>query len=461
MDVCLATNGKLTIRDRQKFFVFPFNVPPGTTALKIEFHYQPGAVEKIHNLLTLTLIDPQGFRGAAHRWQVDQTVQISAGAATPGFFAGVLPAGEWQIEIDAHEICNDGDKTGWCEYSLTISTESGSTLAEIAPSCRGELPPAVIHQKPGWYRGDLHSHSLHCDGANTIEEMAAAARQAGLDFLAFTGHNTTAWMETENRFPPGFLPIRGMECTTYFGHANALGVNRWIDWRTQDRVFGLSAIADRVHQVDGALFILNHPCAVGNPFCTGCHLDFGGVDFRKVDGIEIWNGTWQCRGGYNEANLEFWNSLLNQGYRLAAVSGVDAHNARVYSEPGNPWNCVFASGLSEAGVLEAIRMGRVIISCGPNLSVRVAAENGFSTNLPGTQIPPCPVDLQVEVEGGSEPSSLWLVCDGQPVARKDIRTQPAKIEFNQVKPEKWCRLEVRVGDAPRGDLLAITNPFYW
>ncbi|HUT10007.1 MAG TPA: DNA polymerase/3'-5' exonuclease PolX [Thermoguttaceae bacterium] len=38
-------------------------------------------------------------------------------------------------------------------------------------------------------RGDLHMHSTSSDGANSVEEMAAAARQRGLKYIAVTEHS--------------------------------------------------------------------------------------------------------------------------------------------------------------------------------------------------------------------------------------------------------------------------------
>jgi DNA polymerase (family 10) len=38
-------------------------------------------------------------------------------------------------------------------------------------------------------RGDLHAHTRATDGHNTLEEMAAAARAAGLEYLAITEHS--------------------------------------------------------------------------------------------------------------------------------------------------------------------------------------------------------------------------------------------------------------------------------
>jgi len=58
---------------------------------------------------------------------------------------------------------------------------------------RGEVRLAQEHRIPrlvelGDIKGDMHTHTLESDGANSIEEMADAAIKAGLDYFATTNH---------------------------------------------------------------------------------------------------------------------------------------------------------------------------------------------------------------------------------------------------------------------------------
>jgi len=70
-------------------------------------------------------------------------------------------------------------------------------LAYIPPELRenrGEIEAARDHRLPRLIelkdlRGDLHSHTDWSDGRNTLEEMIAAARQKGLQYLAVTEHS--------------------------------------------------------------------------------------------------------------------------------------------------------------------------------------------------------------------------------------------------------------------------------
>jgi hypothetical protein len=290
--------------------------------------------------------------------------------------------------------------------------------------------------------------------------MAQAAAARGLDFLALTSHNTLSWLQMEAAWPAGLLPIRGMECTTYFGHANTLGINGWIDWRTQGRVFGIRTIIEQAHQQD-ALFVLNHPCAIGNPQCTGCHWDYLGVDFSQVDGLEIWNGPWRTWDNYNPSALQLWTELLNTGFRITALAGTDNHQANQYAETDMPFVWVYADGLGEREILQALRGGRAFLSCGPELYFTARTPGGFETSLPGDQVPPAElISFVVEVRELAAPATLWPVADGIPGEPRHLEPPAGEVAIDGVWPRRWCRLELRAGNDPDGDLLVITNPLY-
>jgi DNA polymerase (family 10) len=70
-------------------------------------------------------------------------------------------------------------------------------MAWIPPELRedrGEIEAAQAHKLPKLIeranlRGDLHSHTTWTDGRATLEEMARAARDRGLEYLAVTDHS--------------------------------------------------------------------------------------------------------------------------------------------------------------------------------------------------------------------------------------------------------------------------------
>ena len=72
----------------------------------------------------------------------------------------------------------------------------------IPPELRenaGEIDAAAEHRLPklvelGNIRGDLHMHTTESDGRATLEEMAEAARERGLDYIAITDHSKSLAM---------------------------------------------------------------------------------------------------------------------------------------------------------------------------------------------------------------------------------------------------------------------------
>jgi len=70
-------------------------------------------------------------------------------------------------------------------------------LDYIPPELRenqGEIEAAAVHKLPALVteadlRGDVHMHTLATDGRNTIEEMAAAGRARGYQYIAITDHS--------------------------------------------------------------------------------------------------------------------------------------------------------------------------------------------------------------------------------------------------------------------------------
>jgi len=69
-----------------------------------------------------------------------------------------------------------------------IVPELREDRGEIEAAAAGTLPALV---ELGDLRGDLHSHTTASDGRASIEEMALAARERGLEYLAITDHSAS------------------------------------------------------------------------------------------------------------------------------------------------------------------------------------------------------------------------------------------------------------------------------
>jgi hypothetical protein len=457
---CLEVDAELTRRDRQRRRVFPFIVPDLATRLRVGFRYQPGEVDGIHNLLTISLFDPERFRGAAHRWDQSQTVIVDAGAATPGFVPGPLPSGRWQVELDAPEIVSDGRATGPCSLRIVVEVHHGPIPSQPTGTrdpWRLGTVAAAAGRGPRWYRGDLHSHSVHSDGDDTMAEMANAAASIGLDFRAATDHNTISqWLFDEPR-SDGFLHIRGVECTTYFGHANVLGTSDWIDWRDVSVEDGARSILAQA-AAQGAFAVVNHPSDRGYPVCTGCRWDFAPSDIQHFDAIEVWNGGWLDPATGNPEALALWTDQLMAGHTLTAVAGSDTHRASEYQRVDQPYTWVHAEALGEREILDGLRSGRAYLSCGPTLTFAARAAGDAVATLPGDRLPPGGFALRVDIARLAVPATLWLVADGSARRLGDVSPPGVTLQATATAGS-WWRLELR-GRGPDEPILTMTNPVY-
>src|SRR5262245_20871351 len=100
--MALSFVGILNSRELKRHIAYDFEVPPGTSQLRIRFEFTPLQVDGFDNQLSLTLFDPDGFRGAGHRGGALHEVVLSQAAATAGYIAGPVKPGIWQVVIDVH-----------------------------------------------------------------------------------------------------------------------------------------------------------------------------------------------------------------------------------------------------------------------------------------------------------------------------------------------------------------------
>ena len=205
--------------------------------------------------------------------------------------------GTWQLVLGPYTVAPQG-LAWWVEVTLGDGPPGPAFVPDPAPARAGG-------RGRGWYRGDLHTHTVHSDGTRTPAELAAAARAAGLDFVASTEHNTTsASLGWGGHAGPDLLVIDGEEVTTRDGHWLALGLppGAFVDWRYRAADGVLDRVLAGLHG-RGGLAVAAHP------FCPlpGCAWRFG---YRGLDAVEVWNGPWTPD---DEAALARWDRLLAAG----------------------------------------------------------------------------------------------------------------------------------------------------
>jgi PHP domain len=337
----------------------PVEVAPGTAALRVTLSYprDSGAV------LDLGCFGPSGFRG----WSggARSSFVISAAGATPGYLAGEVTAGLWDVAIGLYRVPAEGVAYEVTAEAIGAAEAAGWLPGAPAVPVPGERParralPAASGRR--WLAGDLHAHTVHSDGAMTVPELAAHAVSRGLDFLAVTDHNTVSHHRELGPASAayGVTLVPGQEVTTPRGHAGVLGDTGWIDFRTS-----ADAWLDAAER-GGGLMSINHPFA-------------GDVSWlhsmtRRPPLLEVWHWSWLD---------PTWTTPLSwwQAWDPSAipVGGSDWHRPGSDSPLGTPttWvECDDETGVE--GVLGGLRAGRVAISASRNGPVLLRHDGGFA-----------------------------------------------------------------------------------
>jgi hypothetical protein len=457
---------------RSPFLYLPFRVPPRTRRIHVSYDYSepvtapfgmgPGSVVDIgiFDSRGHDFVDAPGFRG----WSGTSKKEffITAADATPGYIRGPLFPGEWNILLGVDRIDPFGAR-----YDVTVTLDvgdRGEPEAEIRPISGGAPSASGATGRPRWVKGDLHCHTLHSDGENSVEDMVQHAIGLGLDYLAVTDHNTTTHHEELDRL--SHLPITlipGEEITTYFGHANTWGLREWIEFRCADEE-SIRRVQRHV-LAKGALISINHAKCVGPPWLFDA--------WEGYPAMEVWQAPWRF---YNWESLERWDGMLLAGERVVAVGGSDVHS--IPPKPprhphglANPCTWVYAEdGGSEESVLDGIRKGHVFVTDAPRgahlkLLADVDGDGVFEKMMGDTVEAPegKRVQFRVEVHGGMD-RRLWLVCDGVPLDIVPLSDVDTVFNFSlELSGRSYVRAELRGnrGRPERGEVIwAMTNPIW-
>ena len=98
-----------------------------------------------------------------------------------------LKLNEYGVYRGEERVAGDTEASVYAALGVAlIPPELREDRGEIAAAEGGALPPLITLAD---LRGDLHAHTVATDGSATIAAMAAAARAAGLSYLAITDHS--------------------------------------------------------------------------------------------------------------------------------------------------------------------------------------------------------------------------------------------------------------------------------
>lgn len=359
----LTLTGAITRADHQTYRELPFIVPVGTHRITIDFSYD----KENRTVIDLGLRDPNGQRG----WSGGNKTHIEIGDsdATPSYRPAPIQPGEWKLILGVPNI-REGQTSPY-KADITFSPKPGATKSQPA------YTPTTLAAVRGWRHGDFHMHTAHSDGSCDADGARIpcpsihtfdAARDAKLDFVSITDHNTItqiADIAAQQAAFPNTLLIPGTEITTFNGHANVIGNTDFLDFQLgSPRLPTLTKLFDQA-DATGAFVSVNHPGLPSGEVCMGCGWTVKDTDWSRVTAIEVANGS-SLRTGGPAAGLRFWDNLLQQGHRLTAIGGSDNHDATDRTgakQPpiGYPTTAVYSLALSTNAIIDGVKSGRVFI----------------------------------------------------------------------------------------------------
>jgi hypothetical protein len=489
--------GDLAGVDNQRWRLVPFEVPPGTTRITVDFDY---TTRDLRTTIDIGILGPDGFRGqdGFRGWSGGnkRSFTISATDATPSYLPGPIRPGQWNLLLGIPNIRQDSH----AQYTASVRFERGGTGQ--APAQFGP----VLRDQPGWYRGDLHMHTAHSDGSCLSRRQqrvpcpifltARTASERGLDFIAITDHNTISHADAIRELQPYFddlLLIPGREITTFHGHANLLGSVALLDFRVgSGEVPDWNVLLAKLEDTGGGVLSINHPVRSSGEQCMGCGwTPEGAIDYARIQAVEVVNGL---DADTPWSGIGFWQHLLDQGYELTALGGSDNHDAlqpaanvtdlrRPHDADapspetlsilqhnsgaiGTPTTVIYADELSQTGIVAAIRRGRVFIDVAGtrNRALDLTATAAGQVAHMGDALV-VPAGVTVHFEGrvnGVAGGEVEVILDGRRaflLQDPSIHSAAKSFDFlwHADGQRHWLRLDVR-DDASH--LALIGNPIY-
>jgi hypothetical protein len=473
-------SGQGTPAEIGQYLYLEFEVPAGTT--KIDFAYSyASAVGAAHvsgattgllfgSVIDIGVFDPDGYRGWSGSNKRNFSIAESASATTDSYIPGTLQEGTWKVELGVGWI-EPGDAL---DYQVTIDFSSSPVGTPFTPV---PYTPVVLSDQPGWYKGDLHCHSSHSDGSETLGDTLDYAHSRGLDFIAVTDHNAIShwlYLPEHQADYADMLLVYGVEVTAYTGHVNMFGVHEYIPYQGTAPGYDINEVIDQVHALGGYVSP-NHPFIPGIPnfpspgLIYGMGWGFVETDWSKVDFLEgingpTWPGSFQYIG--NLGNLALWDILQNMGYSIPIRGGSDDHRGGTgsgddYAPIGTPCTVVYAEELSEAAILEAIAAGHNYISTsgpdGPELYLEASSDK--TTVMMGDTIAANYVELTARVVNGQGMTLDLLAGGGGFFSHVGINVDSQDFTYSiDLEPGELAQYRAELWD--NRTLMAITNSIW-
>ncbi|HEX6161742.1 MAG TPA: CehA/McbA family metallohydrolase [Vicinamibacterales bacterium] len=348
-------------------------------------------------------------------------------------------------------------------------------------------------------RGAFHIHSNRSDGSGPVDEIAAAAARAGLQFIILTDHGDGTRPLDAPVYRSGVLTIDGVELNTTGGHFAAFGLPV-----SPYPIAGTPAdVIEDVHRL-GGFGVAAHP---GSPRSALSWQDWE----SRIDGVEWLNAdsewrdepripiaraltTYWFRGPQSMATLldrpvsvlQKWDALAATR-KVVGLAGSDAHARLGVREDGDPdtvalhvqlpsYEALFRTfsnhvaldavlsgdAVADAGrVIGAIRAGRVysvIDALATPGALAFSATSGGHTAQIGDSLP-IAGDVHLKAAASAPPgTTLVLLRNGQKI--HEVTDGP--LEMNGGTDRAAYRIEAYTPNAPGGPSIPwiVSNPIY-
>ena len=424
---------------------FAFNVPESCGRLTLGMDID----SRLSAQVPMILFDSRGevrlMRAAnATLGKAHTEYSISPAHADHGCIPGDLPAGEWKLLLYKRRMYED------LEALITVSYEKICDLPKdtqvLHPGIRDlqEKPfsAACLSDKPGWYCGELHTHSGESTGHTSLKAVVDAARDAGLDFLAITDHFTASHWLRQQEIADGRRPLllQSMEVSGDFGHANIHGLKTWqnplVDNNAELKDFlglperpTMAGIADKVH-AEGGLFCINHALS---GIMGWRYREF---PMEKADLYEAY-----CTSELETAFLyaTHWDMFLKQGLHLTGVGSSDSHHPTQKGpwELGKVLTWVYADSLSQADILKSLKRGRVFVGIGGAMMDMQAKSGGVTAHMGDTLDMQAGDEVTFTIDLITHPrGNLFIYADGM-VLDTVYYDEAGEDQYTFTLPESW------------------------
>lgn len=445
--------GHFSTATKEDWVYLPFTVPKGVSQIEVRYSYPPTVPGPGYskNVIDIGIFDPsgtglgnaEGFRG----WSggARKAFKLSRTSATPGYLPGPITPGRWRIALGPYQIVSR------IKYQVKITLHFGPSGPAFVPT---PAPTEVPGTGTGWYRGDLHVHTVHSDGSQTQPQVLDYAAAAGLDFIGTAEHNTSSATATWGTYvPDDFLVISGEEVTTRAGHwvATGLPAGTWVDWRYRPEDDQLASFTQQVRDL-GGIAIAAHPFIA----VPSIRWDFDD-QFTEMDAIEVWNASWD---GFDFLAVRAWHQLLSDGVFKPAVGNSDSHNEG--QTIGLPQTVVRAESLSTAAIIDGYRLGHSWIAESSAIDLDFTATLDDVSGQCGDHVPSeagQDVAVHLSVDGLDDGCVATIIGPGTNTTFGTPGTSSGgSVTVDATVPggTLFVRAEVRRGSA----MVAMTNPIF-